>query len=293
MSVRRGSAGAVAPRLRRVPVPALFMVSAVSQYAGAAIAVLLFAAVEAVTVAWLRVLTAALVLGVAGRSRGGRGTVRGTVRERLGLSVALGLALATMNASFYLAIDRLPLGTAVAIEFLGPVAVAAVLSRTRTEVVALVVAAGGVALLADVRLEGSPAGVAFALLAAAGWAAYVVASSRAAGSGRGADRLRVGMVVAALALTPLGLSGAGPAVGDPRLVLVAAAVGVLSSVIPYSLDQVALSRTTTGRFAVLLALLPATAAIVGAVVLRQLPTGQELVGIAAVTVAVRLGLARW
>ena len=266
-----------------MPVPALFATSAVSQYGGAAMAVLLFARMPAASVAWLRVLAAAVVLQLA--LRVGRRT--GT-RPRSLVTVGFGLALAVMNLSFYLAIDRLPLGTAVAIEFLGPIGVAAALSRTRAHVSALALTVVGVGLLADVRLAGSAAGVAFALLAALGWAAYVLLGARVAGGSRGLRGLGTAMSVAAVALTPVGLAGAAPALADPRLLAAATVVGVLSSVVPYGLDQLALRRVSPGRFALLLALLPVTATLVGAVALGQRPSAQELWGIAAVTAAVAL-----
>ena len=197
-----------------------------------------------------------------------------------------------MNIAFYEAISRLPLGTAVAVEFCGPVAVAAVASRRPRDIAAVVLAAVGVALIADVRWSGSPSGVLWALAAAALWAAYIVLGKRVAGAGNGLDDMAVGFAVAAVVLCPLLLLPGGgtglAALVDPVVLLLAVGVGVLSSVVPYVLDQIVLRRVGQARFAVLLALLPATATIVGLIALRQVPSPLEGVGIAAVIVAVAL-----
>lgn len=301
---RAGAAARLAERGGgRLGAPLLFVVGAVSQYAGAAAAVLLFREVPPAGVAWLRVAAAAAVLlgwrrpwrsgatptpavlGPATR-RGGR-----PARLRRAAEVtAFGAVLAGMNLCFYLAIDRLPLGTAVAIEFLGPVVVAAVGSRTRRDVGAFLLAAAGVALLAEVTIGGADpealAGVGFALAAAGQWALYIVLGRRIATGGRGVDGLAVGMVAGALVIAPVALPPALPALADPRLAALCLGVGVLSSVVPYVLDQIVLARVGTGRFALLLALLPATAAVVGLLVLGQVPSPVEALGIALVVLAV-------
>jgi inner membrane transporter RhtA len=213
---------------------------------------------------------------------------------RLARAAAFGLATAGMNIAFYEAIARLPLGTAVAVEFCGPVAVAAVASRRPRDIAAVVLAAVGVALIADVRWSGSPSGVLWALAAAALWAAYIVLGKRVAGAGNGLDDMAVGFAVAAVVLSPLLLLGGSSgrvglaALADPVVLLLAVGVGVLSSVVPYVLDQIVLRRVGQARFAVLLALLPATATVVGLVALGQVPSPLEAVGIAAVVVAVGL-----
>jgi inner membrane transporter RhtA len=270
----------------RVPAPALFVVGALSMYVGAALAVGLFTRLSPSAVAMLRMIGAAAVL-LAWR-RPARSAWRG---PRSGQAVALGLATALMNVTFYEAIARLPLGTAVAIEFCGPVAVAAVASRGARDLGAVVLAAVGVLLIADVRWSGGPAGVLWALGAAALWATYILLSKRVARSGNGLDDLAVGFTVAAVALSPLLVLGgpAGPgAVLDPVVLVLGLGVGVLASVVPYVLDQVVLRRLGRARFAVLLALLPATATVVGLVGLGQIPGIQEAVGIAAVILAVAL-----
>jgi inner membrane transporter RhtA len=270
----------------RIPAPVLFVVGGTSLYVGAALAVGLFDRLSPTAVAVLRLVGAAAVL-LAWR----RPPVAAWKGARLVRATAFGLATALMNVAFYEAIARLPLGTAVAIEFCGPVAVAAAASRRARDVAAVVLAALGVLLIADVRWSGSPSGVLWALAAAALWAAYIVLGKRVATGGNGLDDLAVGMVVAAAVLSPLlvlGGPGALTAMADPLVLLTAVGVGVLSSVVPYVLDQVVLRRVGQARFAVLLALLPATATVVGLIGLVQVPSVPEVFGIAAVIAAVAL-----
>ena len=267
---------------RDVPVPVLFVIGGCSQYLGAALAVVLFGQVSPAGVAWLRMLVAALIL-LAWR-RPDRAVWRG---RRLVLAACFGLVTGLMNVAFYEAIARLPLGTAVAVEFCGPVAVAALGSRSVQDVAALILAAAGVVLIADVRLTGSRAGLLLALGAAVMWAAYIVLGKRVASGGNGLDDMTVGFALAAVLLCPLAL-GTGPAWGSPTLLVMAAGVGVLSTALPYALDQVVLRRVGQARFALLLALLPAVASVVGLLVLGQLPHPLEAAGIATVVVAVAL-----
>jgi inner membrane transporter RhtA len=272
----------LAGRLARVPAPAVFLAGGVSQYAGAAIAIGLFTVAEPAGVAWLRLLGAALVLLVWRRPRAAAWRGRALL-----LAGGLGVVTGLMNAAFYEAVARLPLGTAVAVEFCGPVVVAALASRTGRDWAALGAAVLGVLLIADVRWAGSAAGVFWALGAATAWAGYIVVAKRVAQAGAGVDGLAVGFTVAAVVLAPLAL-GTGRVWGEPRLVLLGIGAGVLSSVVPYALDQVVLRRVGRARFAVLLALLPLTATLVGLVALRQVPGVAEALGIAAVVAAVVL-----
>lgn len=261
-------------------------------YVGAALAVGLFDRLAPSAVAELRLIGAALVL-LAWR-RPGRAAWRGVRLARAGL---FGLATALMNVAYYEAIARLPLGTAVAIEFTGPVLVAALASRRFRDLGAAGLAAVGVLLIADVRWSGSPAGVLWALGAAVMWAAYILLGKRVARAGSGIDDLATGFTVAAVVLLPLlGVGGAGAAtafgvtnlapLADPGVITLSVGLGVLSSVVPYVLDQVVLRRVGQARFAVLLALLPATATLVGLVLLGQLPGALEGVGIVLVIAAV-------
>jgi inner membrane transporter RhtA len=264
-----------------VPAPVLFVGGAISQYAGAAVAVRSFDAIGAIGAAQLRALGAAVVLCAWRRPWRSAAVARART-----LVLAFGLALTAMNAAFYLAAERLPLGTAVAIEFLGPVAVAAAGTRSRRDLLALVLAGGGVALLADVRWAGSPAGVGFALLAAALWAVYIVLGHAVARTGAGVDGLAAGSAAGAVALLPLGAPAVAPALDRPGVLLAGLGVGLLSSVVPYALDQVVLARRGRAAFALLLSLLPATATAVGLVALDQVPTAAEAVGIALVALGV-------
>jgi inner membrane transporter RhtA len=266
----------------RLPPQALFVLGATSQYVGAALAVLLFASVPAAGVAWLRVVASAAVL-VAWK----RPWRTAWTAARLRLVTAFGLTLAFMNLTFYLAIDRLPLGTAVAIEFCGPIFVAALGSRTRRDVAALVLATAGVIALADVHLAGSPDGLALAIAAGVGWAGYVVLGHRIAADAsiRPQEGLALGMAIGALGFAPALVWSAVPALVSPPLLAACLAVGVASSVVPYALEQIAMRRLARARFALLLALLPATATVAGAVLLGQIPTLVEAGGIALVVVA--------
>lgn len=270
----------------RVPPQSLFVLGALSQYLGSALAVLLFVRVPAGGVAWLRVVSAAVALGIWRRPWQGAWTL-----ARLRLVAAFGVTVGVMNLCFYLAIARIPLGTAVAIEFLGPIAVAALGSRTRRDAGALVLAIGGVLLLADVRISGAPLGVALALGAGACWAAYIVLGHRVARDPgiRPQDGLAAGMLVGAIVLAPALAAPAARAFATPWLLAACVGVGLAASVVPYALEQIAMRRLARARFALLLSLLPATAAIVGALVLGQVPRAGEALGIAVVVLASGLG----
>lgn len=262
--------------VRRVPAPLLFVAGGVSMYIGAAVAVWLFGEISPAGVAWLRQLGAALVL-LAWR-RPGRRAWRGKV---FWLAAVFGLVTAMMNIAFYESAARLPLGTAVALEFTGPVLVAAVGSRSRRDFGALGLVVCGVLLIADVRWSTSTLGVLFALAAAMLWAGYIVLGKRVADVGLGVDGLAVGFAVATVVLVPLAW-GTGAAWRSPQLLLMGVGVGVLATVVPYVLDQVVLRRLGQAPFALLLSLLPVTATLIGLVVLRQVPSVLEALGIAAV-----------
>jgi inner membrane transporter RhtA len=272
----------VAGRAGTIPAPILFVLSGISMYAGAAIAVGLFGHSTPAGVAWLRCLGAAVVL-LAWR-RPSRAAWRG---GRLLLAVAFGVVTAVMNVAFYEAIARLPLGTVVALEFAGPVVVAAFGSRSRRDFAALALVVAGVVAIADVRLEGSAPGVLLALGAAAAWAGYIVLGKRVAVGGNGLDSLAIGFAAATVLLSPLAL-GTGEVWSSPRLLLLGIGVGVLSTVVPYALDQLVLRRVGQARFAVLLALLPVTAGVIGFVALAQVPSLPEALGTLAVVAGIAL-----
>lgn len=266
----------------RIPPQSLFILGAVSQYLGSALAVLLFAKVPAGGVAWLRVLAAAVALAIWRRPWRGAWTP-----ARVRLVIAFGLILGLMNLCFYEAIARIPLGTGVAIEFLGPIVVAAAGSRTRRDVFALTLALAGVITLADVHLSAAPLGVALALGAGVCWSLYIVIGHRVARDPgiRPQDGLAAGMAFGALALAPALAPSTGPAFAAPLLLAACIGVGLASSVVPYALEQIAMRRLPRARFALLLSLLPATAAVIGAAVLGQIPTAAEAMGIALVVAA--------
>src|SRR5215211_5993603 len=274
----------------RLPPHVYFVVSAVFHYLGPAFAVLLFARVEVLGVAWLRIATAALIFALWRRPWRVLGALDGGGRRLL---AAWGAVLAVMNCCFYLAIDRLPLATVAAIEFLPVIALAALGARTPRNAVALVLAVAGVYALTGVRFEGEPLGVAIAFADAAGFSAYIVLAHRVARLPglSGIDGLALAMLVAAVVVTPLGGWAAAPALGDPIALLAGAGVGVSSSVIPYVADQLAMRRLPRATYALMVALLPATATVVGVVVLAQFPSAAEVAGVALVVGGVALNRA--
>ncbi|HZC78212.1 MAG TPA: EamA family transporter [Ktedonobacterales bacterium] len=271
----------------RVPPHAYFLVSAVFHYLGPAFAVLLFANVGVLGVAWLRIASAALVFAVWRRPW--RVFARQSPAQRW-LLVELGVVLGLMNACFYMAIARLPLGTVGAIEFLGPIALAAVGARSRRNAGALALAVVGVWLLTDVRLVGQPLGFAFAFANCALFVLYVVLGHRVAADGgsAGVERLGAAMLVALVTITPIGLAQAAPAFLHPLVLLAGIGVGICSSVIPYVTDQLAMARLPRPTFALLLALLPACATAIGVLVLRQIPTLPEVLGVALIVAGVAI-----
>jgi len=268
-----------------MPPQAYFVVSAVFHYLGPAFAVLLFARVDALGVAWLRIASAAAIFAAWRRpwrtwKRLGRHTRR--------LVVTWGMTLAVMNCCFYIAIDRLPLGTVAAIEFVPVIAVAAVAARTVRNAVALTLAVVGVYLLTDVRLVAEPLGVAFAVANAALFAVYIVIGHRIANSDqvRGIDGLAAAMVIAAAVALPIGIWDAAPAFTSLVSVAAGVGVGVTSSVIPYLTDQLAMARLPRSTYALMVSLLPATATVIGIVVLAQIPNLVEAAGVALVVAGV-------
>ena len=276
-----------AGRLGQVPPQAFFGVSAVFHYLGPSLAVLLFARLDVLGVAWLRVASAAVVFALWRRPWR---SVRPLGRDSRRTLLAMGAVLAVMNTTFYLAVDRLPLSTVGAIEFLGTVILAAAGARTLRNVLALILTTGGVAAITAVRITGQPLGFVFAFANCALFMLYIVLGHRIANAGGpgGIDRLGAAMLVAAVIATPWGLGGALPAFGHPVLLLAGAGVGVCSSVIPYVTDQLAMARLARATFSLMLALLPVFATVVGAIVLRQLPTVQDVAGITLVVLGVAL-----
>src|SRR5216683_2618353 len=276
-----------ADRTSKIAPQMFFFVSAIFHYLGPAFAVLLFSSVSVLGVAWFRIASAAVVFAVWRRPW--RMFVRIPWAKRRTLQ-ALGVVLGLMNACFYLAISRLPLGTVGAIEFLGPITLAALGARTSRNIAALLLAAGGGWLLTNARFGGQPLGYVFAFANCAFFMLYVVLGHRIAqdGGAAGIDRLGAAMFVAFLTITPIGITGALPAINKPLLLLAGIGVGICSSVIPYVSDQLAMARLPRATFALLLSLLPASAAIIGIIVLHQIPTLIEIAGILLVAGGVAL-----
>jgi inner membrane transporter RhtA len=265
-------------------------VSAVFHYLGPSLAVLLFARVDVLGVAWLRIATAALVFAVWRRPWRLLARLDRPARRTL---AALGAVLAAMNTLFYLAVDRLPLSTVGAIEFLGTVVLAVIGVRSRRNMVAIAMATTGVAMVTEIRLTGHPLGFVFAFGNCVLFMLYVVlghkiANATPAGARGGIDLLAAAMLIGAVVATPLGLGGALPAFGHPLLLAAGAGVGVCSSVIPYVTDQLAMARLPRATFALMLALLPLFATLMGAIVLRQIPTPVDLAGITLVAAGVAI-----
>ena len=271
----------------RPPPHLYFVVSALFHYLGPAFAVLLFARVDVLGVAWLRIASAALVLGLWRRPWRAFRALGPRSRTNL---LAWGAVLAVMNCCFYLAIDRLPLATVAAIEFLPVIALAAAGVRGARNGLALALAMPGVYLLTGIRLAGEPLGVALAFGNALLFALYIVLAhrvSRQRGLGR-IDGLAASMLVAAVVVTPLGGWDAAPAFLDPIALLAGVGVGLSSSVIPYVTDQLAMARLSRAAYSLMVSLLPATATVIGLLVLGQVPSVREAIGVAFVVGGVAL-----
>ncbi len=262
---------------------ALFVLSAVSQYVGAVIAVALFDEVAPQTVAWFRVIGAAVAVVVVSRAWRERWT-----RPELVAAGLFGVATALMNTFFYLGIDRVDLGIAVTIEFIGPITVAAIATRTRRNALALVFAVAGVLVLGGTEVDGNALGLFFIFLASACWAAYIVIGSHVARLDRGVSGLGIGLAIGAVAITPIGAPGSVEVWTSARLLALCLLVGVFSNAIGYGIDQFTMRRIPVRRFSLLLALLPVTAVLIGWIALDQQPTGIEFAGIALVIVGVMI-----
>jgi inner membrane transporter RhtA len=270
-----------------VPSQTFFVGSAIFHYLGPAFAVLLFARVEVLGVAWLRIASAAVIFACWRRPWRRLGELDGAgVR----LLVAWGGVLAVMNVCFYEAIARLPLATVAAIEFLPVIVLAAFGARTRRNVGALALAVLGVYLLTDVRVAGEAAGFLLAFCNAGLFALYIVLGDRVAKREAmgGIDGLAAAMLVAAVIVTPIGGLSAARAFGDPVAIAAGIGVGITSSVIPYVCDQLALARLSRAAYSLMISLLPATAAVIGLIVLTQVPTPAEAAGVALVVAGVAL-----
>jgi inner membrane transporter RhtA len=261
----------------------LFVLSAIAQYTGATIAMLLFDEVAPRTVAWLRVASAAVVLILVSP-----GALHRWTRPQLLAAAVFGIATALMNTFFFMGLARTDLGKSVAIEFIGPIAVAAAMTRTARNAGALLLAACGVVVLGGLEVGDNTIGLLWILAASAMWALYIVIGSRIAQLGRGVAGLGIGLAIGAVAITPIGAPGSADVFTTPRLLVGCVLVGVFSNAIGYGIDQHVLRRIPVRRFSVLLALLPVTAVVFGWIGLDQVPSPVEFAGIALVLAGVVL-----
>lgn len=263
----------------------LVLGSMTSLQLGAAVASNLFDDVGAAGASAMRLGFAALILLAWSRPR-----VRAWSPERRRAALVLGVAMAIMNSAFYVAVDRLPLGAAITIEFLGPLGLAVVLTRRWKEVVWVVLAVGGVVALGlgqhgSVGESLDPIGVVAALIAGGCWAAYIVVGSRLATTEPGVDALAAASAVAAVLVVPVGIGVAGTALADPRVLALGVLMAVFASVIPYSFEIRALERMPKRTFSILVSLEPAIGALVGAVLLDQRLAPLSWAGVACVVLA--------
>ena len=264
-----------------VPPQAWFGVSAIIRYLGSSFAVLLFPAVGVLGVAWMRIASAGLIFAPLTKPWK---IIRDADRRTRFLLLGMGACLAIMNTSFYLALDLLPMSLVAAIEFIGPIAVALYSLRTKRNLTALIFAMVGVYILIDVKWSTDPLGLFWATMNSALFVGYIVFGHKLAeeGASGGVDRLGTSMAIALIFLMPIGFVQAMKAFGSIELILAGIGVGVCSSVIPYVCDQLAMSRLPRASFALLLALLPATATIVAVIVLAQIPSLKDVMGIVLV-----------
>ena len=263
--------------------PTLLVLAAVASVQfGAALAKTLFDELGAEGTVFVRTLAAAIVLALIWRPR-----LAGHTRRDLGLAIAFGLVLAAMNLCFYASLDRIPLGIAVTFEFVGPLGVAVFGSRRPLDLLWVALAAAGILLLSDFGAGGGLDGLGVALALAAGgfWAAYILLSARVGQAFPGGAGLALAMLVATVPLAPVGIASAGGELLVPWILLVGAAVGVLSSAIPYTLELEALRRLPVGVFGVLMSMEPAVAALAGFVVLGEELATRELAAILLVVAA--------
>lgn len=291
-----GPSGAGLPGRGRVArfAPFLMLASGVSMYVGASLAVSLFAVAPAISVAWGRVLAGGIIM-LAWRRAVPRTSEGAFDWRMLGKAAIFGVVLGAMNLCFYFAIDRIALGTAVALEYLGPVILAALTGRGWKVRLGIFLAAGGVFLISWAGVDMSDprvaVGVGFAFLAGLFWAFYIWLGRKIAVGGHGLDSLAWAMAVAALVYLPLGVPGIGPIFADWKLLLFLVGVGVMSSALPYAIDQVVMKALPAATVALLNSLLPVTSLLVGLVMLSQVPNWAEVGGLLLVSAAVALATA--
>jgi inner membrane transporter RhtA len=258
----------------------LVVIGILSVQLGAGIAKSVFDDADPMTLVWLRLLTSAVVLGLVVRP-----SVRGRTPEDWRVAIAFGVVLGTMNWAIYEAMARIPLGIAVTIEFLGPLGLAIAGSRRPRDLLWVGLAGVGVAVLGLEPADLSWAGVAFALLAAASWAAYILLSASTGRRWPGLDGLTVASVVATVGMAPLLLAFSGGGIDDRRVWAVGALVGLLSSVIPYSCEITALRTIRPSVFGILMSLEPAAAALAGMLVVHEFLSAAQWLAVGCVIAA--------
>ena len=273
--------------LTRTPSGALVVGAIASVQFGSAVAATLFAKIGPGGAVWLRLLFGTVILLALWRPR-----VSGHTRHELALAALFGFVLAAMNFSFYSALHRIPLGVAVTLEFVGPLAVALAGSRRPRDLLWVGLAAAGIlALTRGGAGHLNAVGVALALLAGCLWGTYILVNARVGRAFEGGTGLALAMCVAAVLMTPIGLVQGGSHLLEPRSLLLGGVVGMLSSAIPYSFEVEALRRIKTSVFGVLMSIEPAMAALAGLIVLGQSLAARELLGMALVVIA-SVGAAR-
>jgi inner membrane transporter RhtA len=258
----------------------LVLLGILSVQFGAAVAKTLFDEVSPTTIVWLRLVTSAVVLLAIARP-----ALRGRTRQDWLVVVAFGLVLGLMNWSIYQSFARIPIGLAVTLEFVGPLTLAVVGSRRRRDLVWVGLAGLGVLLLGLEPGDLTWAGVGFALLAGACWAAYILLSAQTGSRWEGVDGLAMASLVATLLLTPLALGRYADQLADTRIVVLGALVGLLSSVIPYTCELIALRTLRPAVFSILMSLEPAAGALAGLVVVHEVLGPVQLLAMACVVVA--------
>jgi inner membrane transporter RhtA len=279
--VERPLPASTAGPLGRAPSSALVLGAIASVQFGSSLAATLFQRLGPAGTVSLRLTSGAVILLALWRPR-----LRGRTRQELALAVAFGLVLAAMNLSFYEALQRIPLGIAVAIEFVGPLAVAVAGSRRRVDVLWIALAVLGVLALTRGGAHGLDLfGVVLALLAGCMWGTYILLNARLGRAFEGSTGLTLALCVAAVVILPVGIAAAGSNLLEPSSLALGGAVGILSSVIPYSFEIEALRRIAPAAFGVLMSLEPAMAALAGFLVLGQTLALRALLGIALVMVA--------
>ena len=273
--------GPVTRAVGAIPPPGLLLISIVSIQLGAAVAVNLFPALGSVGTAFLRIAFSALLLLVVARR-----TLHWSARRHIGKLVLFGFVLGATNLFFYGAIARIPLGIAVAIEFIGPLALAAATSRRGRDFAWIVLAVAGIALLTpDIGGALDPLGVALAALAGVGWAGFVLMSRRISTALPGTSGLAIAMAIATVLIIPVEVAAGGLGQLDAGLLAAVLAVAILSTALPLSLEFEALKRMTPRAYGILVTLEPAVAALVGAVALHQAMGAKEILAVAFVTAA--------